>query len=202
MGGIGSGSYYRWRNKVTLEDCRNLDINRMTKLGAIQEGCLKSGSWVWTDRQTGEEMSKIGYQCNTLDKENSYLRLTYKFTNTDQSLDYQVRLVRTYPPYGGVRFWFICPERGKRIAKLFLIPSDGRFVSRHVYKVRYASQSKGPIDRMIDKKWRLVRKTGGDYFPVRPKGMHRRTFERIMDKFIAQEELCEKMLIERFGQLL
>lgn len=202
MGGFGSGNYYRWRGKSTLNDCRCLDINRMVKLGAIQESCFKSGgSWVWSDKETGEERSRIGYECNTIDISNSYLRLSYKFTDTERSIDYKIRLVRTYPRYGGVRFWFICPERGKRVAKLYLIPSDGRFVSRHVYKVYYASQMKGKLDREIDKKWKLLNKVEGTYFPQRPKGMHQKTFDRIVDKFIAQEELCDWMMIQRFGKM-
>lgn len=202
MGGYGSGNYYRWGGKPTLDDCRNVDINRMVKQGAIGEGCFRSGNWVWTNKETGEQMSRIGYECNTLDKADSYLHLSYKFTNSDQSVNYKVRLVRTYPRYGGVRFWFICPERGKRVAKLYLIPSDGRFVSRHVYKVYYASQMRGKSDRVIDKKWKILEKVDGTYFPQRPKGMHQKTFDRIADKFYAQEELCERMLIERFGRFL
>jgi hypothetical protein len=201
MGGCGSGNYYRCNTERTLDEYRNLDINRMMKMGAIRDGCVNSGNWLWVDKKTGKKNSEIGYECNALDKADSYLRLSYKFTDTDHSVDYKIRLVRTYPRYGGVRFWFICPERGKRVAKLYLIPSDGRFVSRHVYKVYYASQMKGKLDRAIDKKWKLLDKVEGKYFPQRPKGMHQKTFDRIVDKFTAQEESCDWMMIQRFGKM-
>lgn len=202
MGGYGSGNYYRWGNKRTLNDCRCIDINRMVKLGAIKDGVNQSGNWQWIDTETGKQSSVIGYECMTHFADNSYLRLSYKLTDTDRSIDYKIRLVRTYPRYGGVRFWFICPERGKRVAKLYLIPSDGRFVSRHVYKVYYASQMRGEADRVIDKKWKILGKVDGTYFPQRPKGMHQKTFDRIAEQFIAQEELCDMMMIRKFGKCL
>jgi len=199
MGGLGSGNYYRWGSKQTLDDCRFLDINLMVKLGAIREYTHKAGSWLWTYKEKREEVSRIEYECNTLDKDNSYLRLYYKFINTNHSVDYKVRLVRTYPRYGGVRFWFICPEKGKRVGKLFLTLNDGRFVSRHVYRIHYASQTKGDVDRAIDKKWKLMEKVGGYDFPLRPKGMHQKTFDRIEDRFYAQDSLCLRMIAQRVG---
>lgn len=200
MGGFGSGNYCHWGGKLTLNDCRCLDINRMVKLDAIQEQCFKAGGiWAWVDRETGEELSKIGYECNTLDLNNSYLRLSYKFTDTDQSFDYKIRLVRTFPRYGGIRFWFICPERGKRVGKLYLVPSDGRFVSRHVYKLSYASQMRGKLNRAIDKKWKIMSKVDGISYPERPKGMHQKTFDKICTKFIKQDELCKALLIEKIS---
>lgn len=201
MGGFGSGNYYRWGSKRTLDDCRCIDINRMVKLGAIKEGIYRDGSWCWVNKETGESVSAVTYRCDTISKDNSYLQLSYKLTDTDFSANYKVKLVRTYPRYGGVRFWFICPERGRRVSKLYLIPSYGRFVSRHVYKIYYASQMKSGLDRAIDKKWKLLDKVDGTYFPQRPKGMHQKTFDRIMDKFIAQEELCDWMMVQKFGKM-
>lgn len=200
MGGCGSGSWYRWNTNPTLDDCRSLDINRMVRLGAIPKDGWKSGSWVWSDRETGEEKSRINYEADTRDPDNSFLRLRYTIVSTDEKVDCKIRLSRSMPHYGGERLWFVCPITGKRVSKLYLIAGDDvRFVSRHVYKIHYASQAKGPLDRAIQKKWKIVGKTDGHDYPVRPKGMHHKTFEKIMDEFWRQEELCDRIMFARFG---
>lgn len=199
MGGIGSGQYYRWGSKSTLEDYKCLNINRMVKLDAIEDNSLNSGYWIWSDANTGKEKSRIGYQCNTLAPDNQYLRIQYSFTDSGQEFDYKIKLSTSKPHYGGKRYWFLCPVTSKRVSKLYLIPSDGRFLSRHVYKINYASQMRGYIDRQIDKKWKILRKTDGSNHPIRPKGMHHNTFDKILDKYWEQERLCDQLI---FNQML
>lgn len=191
MGGIGSGTWYRWDKKPVLENFCCININCMVKLGAIRDECHQQGGWVWSDRDTGEKRSSIGYECNTLDKDNSYIRLFYTITDTKEEIDYEVQLSRTTPHYGGTRFWFICPVTGKRVTKLYRVPCNGnRFVSRYVFKLNYRSQMESDVDRAISKKWKIVHKTDGHTYPVRPKGMHQKTFERILNKYWRQEEEC------------
>jgi hypothetical protein len=117
-------------------------------------------------------------------------------------LEYEVPLVRTKPPYGGVRFWFLCPVTKRRCAKLFLSPQSNRFLSRYALTILYESQMKGKIDRVINKKWKLLRKLGlGLDYPIRPKGMHEKTYRRIYDAFQEQDFLCDSMIFERVGVL-
>jgi len=193
MGGIGSGSWCRWDKKTTVEDCRVLDLNRMRKCGAIFAQGVTNGSWVWSDPDTDEERSSIGYESNTLEHDNSYLRIDYTFTESQKKIDYKVRLERTRTNYGE-RFWFVCPVTGKRVTKLYLPSGGDIFASRHAYRLPYASQSENAAERALRKKWKLVRKTDGDMYPVRPKGMHHKTYERLMDKFCQVEEECDAHL--------
>jgi len=198
MGGAGSGRWYRWNAQPTLENYRCLDINLMSQEGAIKEGALVKGQWVWSDVETDEESSSIGYNSNTKDENNLYLKVSYTLTDSRLKFDYKIRLSTSKPYYGGKRYWFLCPVTEKRVSKLYLIPSDGHFVSRHVYKILYASQMKGELDRAIDKKWKIISKTDGHTYPIRPKGMHHKTFNKILKTFLEQESSCARMLIERF----
>lgn len=198
MGGHGSGNWYRSK-KTYVDDCRCLDINRMVKLGAIPRNGWQSGSWFWKDAETGETKSTIGYEADTRNTANPYIRIHYTFTEGQRKIDYKVYLSRTQAHYGGERFWFICPSKGRRVSKLYLHPGGDIFASRHAYGLAYESQSESPSDRANSKKWKIVRKTGGDYCPVRPKGMHHKTFERILDEFWRLEELCDWHLIKKFG---
>lgn len=195
MGGKGSGTWYRWNKMITLDDCRILDINRMQKLGAIKPDIIKTGRWLWVNSETDEETSSIGYICRTLYTDNEHINLNYTMTNSGEKIDYDVRLVKTYPNYGGVRYWFICPVTGKRVAKLYRTPYDNRFISRHVYKLLYASQSESIYATLGNKRHRLMRKLDRNHdYPVRPKGMHHKTFERIADQVYALDEYADYLL--------
>lgn len=198
MGGNGSGTWYRWGKKTTLDECRNIDINRMQKMGAIKPDTIKSGVWQWVDVQTGEVVSSISYTCKTLYTDHDYINLRYTFTDSNEGINYDIKLVKTYPHYGGVRYWFICPVTGKRVAKLYLTPYDGRFISRHVHKLLYASQSEGFYGRLANKRHRLMRKLDKDSsFPMRPKGMHHKTYDRIAEQVHALDNYVDYLLCTR-----
>lgn len=190
MGGRGSGTWCRWSKKAYLDDCRTLDINRMVKLGAIPRQGWQYGSWLWQDRQTGEKNSSIGYEADTRDPENAFLRVYYTVTDTEEKKDYKIRLERRKTQFNGWRWWFVCPYGYGRLTKLCLPYGADKFASRHAYGLQYASQSESSVDRALRKKWKIVHKTGGYEYPIKPKGMHKKTFERILDKFDAQEEIC------------
>ena len=60
------------------------------------------------------------------------------------------------------------------------------FLSRRAYRMAYASERGGPTERSHTRQGRLYAKLGGEYRffeqcpPRRPKGMHRRTYERLL----------------------
>ncbi|MBI3440871.1 MAG: hypothetical protein HY052_03555 [Proteobacteria bacterium] len=193
-----------YRGKQTaVDDCRCLNINRMVKLGAIPQCGWQTGNWIWTDKETGEQKSAISYEADTRDPYNAFLRIHYTLTDRDKKIDYKIRLSRTEAHYGGGRWWFICPSKGKRVAKLYL-PSGGEiFASRHAYRLKYASQSECPGSRANNKMWKLKNKLGGyDFFPQRPKGMHETTFERLVNKADEAEEVADYYFLRRWEGLV
>ena len=184
-----------------VDHCRTLNINRMVETGAIKNGSSQSGTWVWTDSDTGEQKASIGYESNAWNLNEAYLRVHYTLTDRDKVMDYKIPLITTKAHFGGVRFWFKCPVTGRKAAKLYLPYGANFFACRQAYRLKYASQSQSYENRVINKKWKIVRKTGGYDYPVKPKGMHQSTFERILDKYWQQEELCDELLackVERF----
>lgn len=200
MGGHGSGSWYRWGKKTVVEDCRCLDINRMVKQGCIQPASHRSSSWVWTNAQTGEKVSSISYTSNTLDPHNMYLNVSYTTVSTDEKHDYNIRIERTLLHYGGHRYWFICPYTRRRVSKLYGAHGADKYGSRHAFNLSYASQSESGHDRALRKKWKLLDKFDGDqYCPVRPKGMHQKTYEHLLGKFYRHEEIIDGHLVRFLG---
>lgn len=78
--------------------------------------------------------------------------------------------------YGGYRAWFKCPECGRRISVLYA--SMGRYACRKCWKLPYQSQSRGYINRLFDKVFKIESKIGGQHGD-KPKGMHWKTYFRL-----------------------
>jgi hypothetical protein len=57
------------------------------------------------------------------------------------------------------------------------------------------------LSNAIDKKWKLRDKIGGEHYYIKPKGVHQRTYDRLLDEYWKQEELCERLFFKRFGIL-
>ena len=56
-----------------------------------------------------------------------------------ERMHYTVTLVSTVPHYGGRRWWFICPIKKIRVAKVFLPLGATRFASRKAHDLTYRS---------------------------------------------------------------
>lgn len=74
-------------------------------------------------------------------------------------------------PYGGYRYYFLCPLAGIRCEQLFLV--DGIFASRKVHRLTYASQSEDELSRARRKMRKLHRQVEGNIRYARPRGRKR-----------------------------
>lgn len=109
---------------------------------------------------------------------------------------------------GGRRWSFVCPRTRRRCRTLYLPNGASRFASRAAYRLAYQSQRDDGMDRRHAKLARLCRKVGGAYkglgaaFPIRPKGMRRRTYDRLLGKWFAAEDEFEAFFSEKARRLL
>jgi len=105
---------------------------------------------------------------------------------------------RTACNLGGQRLWFRCPARGcgRRVAILY---GGGIFACRHCYKLAYPSQREPSYGRARLRADRIRAKLGwkADILNgggVKPKGMHWRTFMRLLAEYEANvEQVAEGM---------
>jgi hypothetical protein len=190
MGGFGSG---RYGGRPTVESGLTLDIIWLLRKGDMVPGKHVSGVLIWSNVRTGEQIASIGYEASLVNPEAGWVRLYYSANGTPE--DYRVRLVTSPCHYGGRRWWWICPRSGRRVAKLHLPPGGRVFAARQVYRLAYRSQRTTALDRSHDRQRRLYRKLGADYEyfeqppPLRPKGMHRSTYERLTAELYDATEL-------------
>jgi hypothetical protein len=90
--------------------------------------------------------------------------------------------------FGGERPWFVCSVASngvycdRRVTRLYGV---GRlFACRYCYRLAYASQQESTHQRGLGKAQKIRMQLGGsvnmlEEFPDKPKGMHRRTYDRL-----------------------
>jgi hypothetical protein len=204
LGGYGSGRLSgSGRDKV--EDHRSIDVNDLQRKGCLKPGW--SGSWEWMS--DGERVAWI-----VLRAEEDLLRLSYSVSirgGDREQVKEAVRLAHVSCRLGGVRSYFICPGLangsacGRRVTKLY---GAGLYFScRHCYRLAHASQSEKVSDRSLRRANKVRERLGGDpgmaaEFPPRPKGMWRRTYERLRKQARNAERRADEAFVLRTERLL
>jgi hypothetical protein len=107
--------------------------------------------------------------------------------------------------FKGQRLQFICPGCGRRVAELY--PDWVHFRCRKCCGLGYRSQRKGREARGLEKAARIKQQLGGsgDYAdpdPERPKGMYRRTYERLCNEVEKAELPYQDRLMKGLQRLL
>ena len=89
-----------------------------------------------------------------------------------------------------------------------MIYGGGIFACRKCYRLAYPSQPEDTADRAIRRANRIRDRMGWPGGVLegsgwgRPKGMHRRTYERLCDEHDAFEDIVNRDFITRFGGYL
>ena len=109
--------------RPTTDDGITLDIRHLTRAGLVPD-CPQSGTLQWTWPQNGQPACHIAYDV-ALGKDAGTLRLASitrfdSFGRAGRVGTQTIHLVTTTPPYGGRRWWFLCPSTGRRVMKLHL----------------------------------------------------------------------------------
>jgi hypothetical protein len=172
MGGWGSGR--RRSSKATTLDYLELDVRRLQRDGLLE--VRRSFNWRWT--RNGEPVADIN-----IIPENDRVVLIYRTQQSDQERteqNYPVLLERTPCNYGGERVWFRCPVAGcgRRAAILY---GEKIFACRFCRHLAYPCQNASSERRAISRANVFRERLGDrgsifDPFPLRPKGMHLRTY--------------------------
>lgn len=194
MGGPGSGNWYRWDKKTTTEEVKRIDIRHMRKNSLLKPNTR--GDLRWTFR--GEPSGNIRYTCYQHELQ---LHFRYRQNDSDwQHVEQRIPIERTPCNYGGDRPWFRCPHCAKRVAILY--GADVLFLCRYCYKLPYASQNQGYMDKLIDQKHRLGERIF-EYYEYshgwgKKKGMHWSTFNRLHNQYKTLEQALWMSMATRF----
>jgi hypothetical protein len=204
MGGSGSGRP-SGSGRSTIEACRSIDVNRLHRQGCLRSGW--AGGWQW--KRDGENVASIN-----LRSEADRLHLSYRIricAGDWEDVAETISIVRVPCRFGRTRPYFICPgvvngiTCGRRVAKLH---GSGRyFLCRKCYRLAHASQSEGAWDRALRRTNKIRQRLGGDPgvaapFPEKPKGMWRRTYNRLHEQVFNAETLADQAFAIRVERLM
>jgi hypothetical protein len=191
MGGPGSGRWPRWETKDTVEHCLSLDVRAWQRGHLLHAGLGFTTRW---SNHQGEVVASIRVRVQP-----GGVLLSYHVWRGEelwQAVEELVALTWTSCHYGGQRPWFLCPgvgqgqDCGRRVAILYGV---GRyFRCRHCARLSYESQRDARPMRLLTKAQQIRWRLGGSGsliapFPAKPKGMHRRTYDRLQWRARAAE---------------
>lgn len=179
MGGFGSGRYYRINKRDTIEEQLSTNIGFVAKLGFLENGV--TGTLNWSSR--GESCGSVSVIGGV-----KFLTFHYTYSSYDtepESIKQQVHVERTPCNFGGSRPWFTCPRCNSRVGVLVL--AGKRFACRKCCRIPYACQMESKSDQASRRIRKIQKRLGNpewenvidSWFP-KPKGMHWRTYHRII----------------------
>lgn len=182
-----------------------IDLSWMIRTRRAVPGSCVWGTLSWT--YGGQAAGRISYEADMRDEQNAELRLSYTRGSEPnrENVKQTIRLTYTELNYGGRRWWMICPYRRNRCGKLYLPNGGDRFAGRQAWRLGYQCQRLSHWDRPFEKMFRLQRKLGCeqgvDSWLRRPKGMHRRTFDRHLERFEELDAECAVRMIGLIAKL-
>jgi len=168
----------------------------MKKRGYLTPGAMGTLSWSCGGEPTGS----IRYITHP-----DHIQLIYRSREHGgewEDLSYPVYFEETECHYGGTRKWFLCPGLGcsRRVAVLY--GAGKYFLCRTCNNLAYSSQNEGRAQRASRKSRKIIERLGGDpycdYYPDKPKGMHWKTYNRLIRK----AEYFENLSWHYMGQWL
>ncbi len=140
MGGFRSG---RRSNRPTTDQCLGISLSHLKQLGMLKRHCLSRRGLFWT--QHGQTVADLTFVSDTDCEPHPYLKITgFAF---GRYIDCLVWLEEYRLPYGGERWYALCPKTGNRCAALVLPPGKAYFASVKGWDVGYSSQRECPILR-------------------------------------------------------
>jgi len=189
MGGIGSGSWYRWNRREYLDSHIAIDIRQWKREGMLWPGNWFDCTWSVNDEVTDNVKVQV-YED----------RVTLYYKQQAQDMEESVNLTYTDCNYGGQRVWFVCPVCNRRTAKLY--GQISHFVCRCCCNIPYKSQSESSGDRSIRKARKIRRRLDASMSllePIwkKPKGMHYITFMRLRAEVQEAEEVQFRKVAKR-----
>ena len=128
---------YYYNRKATVEECYEIDIRTLKKRKLLKGKHTTSMTWTHSH---SDKTATIGLDVDVT--EDPHVRLYYSLTARDGTVDkydYEVSLVTTDCYFGGVRYWFGCPQCGRRVGVIYLAATD-YFRCRHCNNLGYQSQ--------------------------------------------------------------
>lgn len=184
VGGCGSGGWNR-SARSTIEDLRRIDVHKLLRDRVLNGPCSVTVSW----SRGRERVASIGI-FGGHDKIHMHYRQQSPGEREWRQVAQDIWIDWRPNRYGGTTPYFRCPHCRRSVWHIYLV--GGHNVCRHCARLTYGSRRSRSYDRLAETVHRLRLKLGGDPgfdSPIapRPKGMHRKTYDRLCNRIHACE---------------
>ena len=166
-----------------------MDIRKLARDGLLQHGAESS----FSDRKSKYEIRLVSEQDRMRFQYGITMLAGFRRLGEDV-----VAIEQTECNFGGARPWFLCPDCGRRVAILYgrKIERDGSKLPirnrtlkcRQCHDLSYSSQHEEWHQRMRRRAQKIRARIGGKY-GNKPKRMHWRTYDRLVDEARYFEDL-------------
>lgn len=161
----------RYRSRVHYGELRHLALSGFPK-ATHSPGARWDGSAAWAD----------GFRCTVAKAEDD--RLTLSYAVGEHEIAAAVRIERRSRHFGGSQAYWVCPCCGRRCCRLYFVGAALRCrrCVRAIYRVQSVDPAAQALHRFRKLRARIRPGTEDarlDYFPRRPKGLRRVTYQRI-----------------------
>lgn len=141
MGGYGSG---RRTHRATTDECIQIRLPDLKRLGMIKWRCMSRHTLTW--RCDGRISAQLTLVSDVHCREASPC-LKIAGTAYGRQIDCLVWLDQQPMPFGGERWYAVCPKTGRRCTTLVLPPGGMHFASVSGWGVAYGSQRECEVHR-------------------------------------------------------
>ena len=172
MGNDDSGRTPSVGSSSTVQEFGACEL-RVRECRDLLQGTTSTYSW----SLNGKVLSSV-----SLVRDGPFLRVSWHNDPRSSKITCPVQLTSTPGHFGGLRRWFYCPSCGRRTGSVFILENSiGCRVCCHL---TYQSQRDDRQHRVLTRALRIRNRLGGTgsaFTPgPRPKGMHRRTYDRLV----------------------
>jgi hypothetical protein len=153
------GTRWYFDAKKTVESSVTLSIFRLNEWGLLKGWHHRLVTWTRTYALGNTTENSADLEIDA-EADEPYARLRYTITryrdNSTEPYDYRIPLAKTACNLGGMRYWFCCPQCGRRVGKIYRKPMGELFVCRVCNNLSYESRNE----------CRFGRRGGAFYFMV------------------------------------
>tara|TARA_R110000744_G_scaffold340247_5_gene445478 strand:- start:76 stop:699 length:624 start_codon:yes stop_codon:yes gene_type:complete len=205
MGGIGSGRHFHYSTRSYTDDYLDLDIRTLNQHGWLNKTTPQTLTWKTNQQVTGSVQFLVRTRVQ-FPLDNPTIRLKYKSRSNGgewEELNYSIELETTKCNFGGLRYWFKCPECSKRTCVLY---GGTIFKCRSCHGLVHKSRNESALDQAT----RRLDKEKGKLWPNetlcfydsvewldKPKWVRHRTFNQEIIKLIALENKVKSLMSGR-----
>jgi hypothetical protein len=181
----------RTKRHLLVENAACLDVSALIRATSPTKGRAVAGSFPVFHHPSRTSAGTV-FLRSEFEEDCGSVWLMFGLHN-GQTVEQKIGLISVpRVPFGGRRWFFLCPQTKARACRLYL-PHHGKFfLSREAYGLRYAVEHDTAFDSDIKKVGRLYTDISGEpppngalsLLPPRRKGMHQHTYQRLTWKFM------------------